>query len=220
MADVTGDGQDHSIRARDVRPGMVVWNPYGGARGRALVASEPRERPDGAVEFDTADGRTGVFRPHFRLHFDRAATERLAAERDAERQPPAGTPPGIAEPGMDTEPERQAAETGPGRTEIGVTADGRDAQTLTTTGPITSLSEPKTGKAAAAATQAVLDAINSGQLRAGQLEGCDFWTGKAAQQRMQAEVDPGPAERQLEDWNIHNDHADGLAADYDLDREA
>ncbi len=113
MADFT-DSQDHSIRARDVRPGMVIWNPYGGARGRALVASEPRERPDGAIEFDTADGRTGIFRPHFRLHFDRSATERLAED----------------------------------------------------------------------------------------------------------ETDPGPTERQLEDWNIHNDHADGLAGEYDLDREA
>jgi len=33
-------------------------------------------------------------------------------------------------------------------------------------------------------------------------------------------ADAGPAERQHEDWNIHNDHADGLAADRDLDREA
>ncbi len=27
-------------------------------------------------------------------------------------------------------------------------------------------------------------------------------------------IDPGPTERQVEDWNIHNDHTDGL------DREA
>ena len=40
------------------------------------------------------------------------------------------------------------------------------------------------------------------------------------QQQAQAEPDPGPTERQLEDWNIHNDHADGPIADYDLDREA
>ena len=33
-------------------------------------------------------------------------------------------------------------------------------------------------------------------------------------------ADAGPAERQLEDWNIHNDHADGVAADYDLDHKA
>src|SRR5260370_38191258 len=102
----TRENQDHSIHARDVRPGMVVWNPYGGARGRALVASEPRERPDGVVEFDTADGRTGVFRPHFRLHFDRAATERLAAERDAEQPGQAGRPPRLTEP--DTNADRWA----------------------------------------------------------------------------------------------------------------
>ena len=29
----------------------------------------------------------------------------------------------------------------------------------------------------------------------------------------EAEPDPGPTERQLEDWNIHNDHVDG--ADYE-----
>lgn len=40
------------------------------------------------------------------------------------------------------------------------------------------------------------------------------------QRQAQAEPDPGPTERQLEDWNIHNDHADGLIADHDMDREA
>jgi hypothetical protein len=95
----TGEGQTHSIHARDVRPGMVVRNPYGGARGRFVVASEPRPRPDGAVEFDTGDGRMGVFRPQFRLYFDRAETERLAAERNpqqpgaAERQREDGNTP-------------------------------------------------------------------------------------------------------------------------------
>ena len=38
------------------------------------------------------------------------------------------------------------------------------------------------------ATQAILDAINSGQLRAELLEDCDFWVAKAARQRMQAEA--------------------------------
>jgi len=90
MDGLTSDGQGYSIDARDVRPGMVDWNPYGGRRGRVVVASEPRERPDGAVEFDAADGRTGIFRPQFGLHYDRAATERLAAERNT-GQP--GNPP-------------------------------------------------------------------------------------------------------------------------------
>jgi hypothetical protein len=73
-----------SVRPRDVRPGMVVWNPYGGARGRAQVASEPRERPDGAIEFDTADGRTALFRPGFRaLYLDTEATAQLSAGPEA-----------------------------------------------------------------------------------------------------------------------------------------
>jgi hypothetical protein len=96
-----------------------------------------------------------------------------------------------------------------------------DNQRMTSGSPIT-ISQPKTGKAATWATQAVLDAIHSGQLRAELLEDCDFWAAKAAQQRMQAqaETDPGPTERQLEDWNTHNDHMDGLTTDYDMDREA
>jgi len=40
------------------------------------------------------------------------------------------------------------------------------------------------------------------------------------QTQAEAEVDPGPTERQLDDWNIHNDHVDGLTAEYDRDREA
>jgi len=60
---------------------MAVWNPYGGARGRAQVASAPRERPDGAIEFDTADGRTAVFSPGFRaLYLDTEATAQLHAD--------------------------------------------------------------------------------------------------------------------------------------------
>jgi hypothetical protein len=81
--------------------------------------------------------------------------------------------------------------------------------------------EPRTGKAASWATQAVLDAIHSGRLRAELLEDCEFWAAKAAQQQMQAEAGPdvGLAEQQVEDWNIHPNPADGLTADYDLDRE-
>jgi hypothetical protein len=72
------------------------------------------------------------------------------------------------------------------------------------------------------ATQAVLDVIHSGQLRAELLEDWEFWAAKAAQQQAEAgaETDPGPAERQLEAWNTHNDHVDGLTTDHDLDREA
>jgi hypothetical protein len=75
------DDESRWIEARDVRPGVIAWNPYGGPRGRLEVASEARERPDGAVEFDVADGRTGHFRPTFRLRLDRAAMERAEAER-------------------------------------------------------------------------------------------------------------------------------------------
>jgi hypothetical protein len=84
------------------------------------------------------------------------------------------------------------------------------------------LSEPRTAKAATWGTQAILGAIHSGQLRAELLDDSEFWAAKAAQQQADAypEIDPGPTERQFEDWNIHNDHVDGLTADYDLDREA
>ncbi len=94
-------------------------------------------------------------------------------------------------------------------------------QRMTSGSPIT-ISQPRTGKAATWATQAILNAINSGRLRAELLEDCELWAAKAAQQRMQvqAEIDPGPTERQLEDWNTHNDHVDGLTADYDPDWEA
>jgi hypothetical protein len=80
----------------------------------------------------------------------------------------------------------------------------------------------RAGKPGAWTTQAVLDAIHSGQLRAELLADCEFWAAKAVQQRMQAdaEIDPGSTERQIEDWNIHNDHVYGLTADHDLDREA
>jgi len=75
--------ESRGIDARDVRPGDVIWNPHGGFRGRAEVTSEPRERPDGTVEFDCADGRTGHFFPQFRLRLDREAMARRDAERDA-----------------------------------------------------------------------------------------------------------------------------------------
>ena len=80
---MTGEAEREHIEARDVRPGDMIWNPYGGARGHAEVASERRERPDGTVEFDCADGRTGHFRPQFRLRLDRAAMERRDAEMEA-----------------------------------------------------------------------------------------------------------------------------------------
>jgi hypothetical protein len=178
IADQPGDSHHH-IHARDVRPGMVVWNPYGGARGQAEVASEPRRRPDGAIEFDTTDGRTGVFRPHFRLHFDRSATERLAAERAAQH-PATGS--------------WAQSQTGPERFESGTTGDSSHALTVTPRGPA---SEPRAGEAAAWATQAVIDRIHSGRLRAELLGDCEFWAAKAAQQRpeAQAEISPGPPER-------------------------
>jgi hypothetical protein len=42
-----------------------------------------------------------------------------------------------------------------------------------------------------------------GNVLAAQRQSADSWA-------WQAEPDPGPTERQMEDWNIHNDHADGL----------
>jgi len=75
--------ESHSIGAREVRPGDVIWNPHGGSRGRAEVTSEPRERPDGTIEFDCADGRTGHFSPQFRLRLDREAMARRDAEKEA-----------------------------------------------------------------------------------------------------------------------------------------
>jgi len=83
----SGKAQDHGICARDVRPGMIVRNPYGGARGRGEVVGEPRQGPDGTIEFDLADGRTGRFRPGFRLDLDTAAPEPTQAEREADSAP-------------------------------------------------------------------------------------------------------------------------------------
>jgi len=75
--------ESRGIEARDVRPGMLVWNQYGGSRGYAVVTSEPRERPDGTIEFDVADGRTGHFRPQSRLRLIRTAMASAEAEREA-----------------------------------------------------------------------------------------------------------------------------------------
>jgi len=113
-----------TVRARDVRPGMVVWNPYGGARGRAQVAGEPRERPDGAIEFDTADGRTALFRPGFRLYLDTEATAQLSAGPEAVSAPhkrpgqvqqhPAGPDPSSSTQKGSTVKLASQHETGPG----------------------------------------------------------------------------------------------------------
>ena len=80
----------------------------------------------------------------------------------------------------------------------------------------------RASKTRAWTTRAVLDVIHGSQFRAELLADRGFWAAKAAQQRMQpdADVDRGPTERQIEDWDIRNDHVDGLTADHDLDREA
>jgi hypothetical protein len=77
-----------SIRAVDVRPGMIVWNPQGGRRGRMEVSGEVRQLPDGTVQFDLADGRTGHFTTSFPLRLDRAAMAR-AAQAGSEPEPAA-----------------------------------------------------------------------------------------------------------------------------------
>jgi tetratricopeptide (TPR) repeat protein len=69
------------IHAENVQPAMVVRNPYGGSRGRGVVASEVRQMPNGTVEFEVEDGRTGRFRRHFELDYDHHATQQLATER-------------------------------------------------------------------------------------------------------------------------------------------
>ena len=78
-------GEYEHIEARAVRVGDLIWNPYGGSQGLAEVTSEPRERPDGTIEFDCADGRTGRFFPHSQLRLRRAAMESRDAKREAER---------------------------------------------------------------------------------------------------------------------------------------
>jgi len=65
---------------------MVTQSPYGGSHGRAVVASETCQMLSGAVPFDAEDGRTGHFRPSFKLDYDRPATERRAAERAADHE--------------------------------------------------------------------------------------------------------------------------------------
>ncbi len=126
MADYPEQGS-HRIDARDVQPGDLIWNPYGGPRGHAEVASEARERPDGTVEFDCADGRTGHFRPQFRLRLDRAAMERRDAGAEAERL--AGS-----DAGWPDEKTRQAAEAdawggrGPSASYAEGLAEGREPE--------------------------------------------------------------------------------------------
>src|SRR6266542_5993398 len=128
-ADMTGypEQESRGIAARDVQPGMIVWNPYGGARGRAEVASEARERPDGTIEFDCADGRTGHFRPQFRLRLDREAMDRRDAGAEAERL--AGS-----DAGWPDEKTRQAAEAdawggrGPSASYAEWLAEGREPE--------------------------------------------------------------------------------------------
>jgi hypothetical protein len=94
-------------------------------------------------------------------------------------------------------------------------------------------------------SQAVIDGINNGSIDPAGLE-VDFWAAKAAEAAYPQEssvADPegtnparqhgpfalgqgaiiadGPTERQLNDWNIANDHAeDGADLDYDRDYEA
>jgi hypothetical protein len=72
--------ESHSVAARDVQAGQILWNPHGGSCGRMEVASDARERADGAIEFDLADGRTGLFSPRFSLQLDRPAMERAREE--------------------------------------------------------------------------------------------------------------------------------------------
>jgi hypothetical protein len=72
------------VQAADVEPGMMLWNPYGGDRGRFTAASAARVMPDGSVEVETEDGRTGKFRAGFRLVIDWHAID-----LQAEAEPPA-----------------------------------------------------------------------------------------------------------------------------------
>ena len=165
---------------------------------------------------------------------------RLAQQRDTQRPDAPPNTPRAAELGRTTGPQA-ASEAEPGRTMLVVTGDGKDAQTVTTDGPVTGLGEPRTDKrrswttqaiadainrnplrtgrqpehsnvtdgsqktqavtthgriismsepkTGTAAAQAVLDAINTGQIRSEQLDDCGFWTAKAAQQHRQAETE-------------------------------
>jgi hypothetical protein len=94
-------------------------------------------------------------------------------------------------------------------------------------------------------SQAVIDGVNNGSIDPADLD-AGFWAAKAAEAAYPQEssvaapegikpgrqhglfaqgqgviIDDGPAERQLNDWNIANDHAeDGADLDYDRDYEA
>lgn len=73
-----------SVAAADVTPGQALWNPYGGSRGNFIAASEPRHMPDGSIEIDAEDGRTGRFRPGYELHLNWRAMDMRDAELEAE----------------------------------------------------------------------------------------------------------------------------------------
>ena len=83
MWPVTEEQRPRYVRAQDVEPGQHLWNPYGGPIGHFVVASQARPAPDGTVEFDAADGRTGRFRPNFHLIINWAAMD-AQTEREPE----------------------------------------------------------------------------------------------------------------------------------------
>jgi hypothetical protein len=72
--------------------------------------------------------------------------------------------------------------------------------------------QPKTGKSPAVPTQAVADAINTGQLRGERVDGCGFWPAKATRQHLQAaaETGHGTVGREQETWASAAGHARGL----------
>jgi hypothetical protein len=76
------DSRPRRIAAKDVEPGMHIWNPYGGSRGYAKVASAARD-VGGHIEFDTTDGRTGRYRASSVLYLNWPAMD---ADREAERE--------------------------------------------------------------------------------------------------------------------------------------
>ncbi len=79
---MTEQERPRSVEAQHVEPGQHLWNPYGGRLGHFVVASEARPSPDGHVEFEIADGRTGRFRPDFHLYINWPAMD-----AQAEREP-------------------------------------------------------------------------------------------------------------------------------------
>ena len=79
------EARPRRIAAQDVQPGMHIWNPYGGARGFAEVASAARTVGD-HVEFDTADGRVAKFRPGFELSLNWTEGQVCNLDRSPERE--------------------------------------------------------------------------------------------------------------------------------------